>query len=118
MLRTDPRRTPRYPFLASAEVTDTRTANTISQRTTELSRFGCYIDTPNPFPIASKVNITILHQEEKFEAAGRVVYAQKNKGMGVAFDSAKLESAAILEKWLASLSDTSRSGIHVGNAEG
>jgi PilZ domain len=100
---TKERRTPRYPFYASAEVTESSTQTKISARTSELSRFGCYLDMLNPFPIGMSVNIVIRSQEQAFEAQGRVIYSQRNMGMGVAFDAAKLESSEILEKWLEGL---------------
>jgi hypothetical protein len=97
------RRTPRYPFYASAEVTESNTQTKMSARTSEVSRFGCYLDMLNPFPIGMSVNIVIRYQEQAFEARGRVIYSHRNMGMGVTFDSAKLESSELLDKWLETL---------------
>jgi hypothetical protein len=103
-MRTQERRTPRFAFYAAAEVTDVKSQTKMSARTSELSRFGCYVDMLSPFPIGTSVNINIINQGQQFEASGRVVYSQRNMGMGVAFDSAKLESSQILDKWIATLS--------------
>jgi hypothetical protein len=97
------RRTPRYPFYASADIIESTTQTKMNARTSELSRFGCYLDMLNPFPIGMSVNIVIRYQEQAFEAQGRVIYSQRNMGMGVAFDAAKLESSEILDKWLEGL---------------
>ena len=104
-MRTKERRVPRYPFYAGAEIIDTQTETTMSARTSELSRHGCYIDMLNPFPLGMAVKIRIVYQEQTFEASGRVVYSQRNMGMGIAFDTARLESAQILDKWITGLTN-------------
>jgi hypothetical protein len=104
-MRTKERRVPRYPFYAAAEVIDTQSQTKMSARTSELSRHGCYIDMLNPFPLGMTVKIKIVYQEQTFEAKGRVVYSQRNMGMGIAFDTAKLTSAQILDKWITDLTN-------------
>src|SRR5579863_3187674 len=102
-MRTKERRVPRFPFYAAADIVDTKTETKMSARTSELSRHGCYIDMLNPFPLSTPVKIKIVYSEQTFEANGRVVYSQRNMGMGVAFDTARLESAQILDKWIREL---------------
>ena len=51
------RRTTRFPFSASAEVTRLDTNATESTQVNELSLYGCYLDTKVPLPRGSKVNI-------------------------------------------------------------
>jgi hypothetical protein len=100
---SDLRRSPRYPFYASAEITELQTKTGLTARTSELSRHGCYMDMMNPFPLATKVRICITHQDENFEATGTVVYAQPNIGMGVSFEIAQPKDDATIEKWLEAL---------------
>jgi hypothetical protein len=100
---SDLRRSPRYPFYASAEITELQTKTGLTARTSELSRHGCYMDMMNPFPLATKVKIRITHQDENFEATGTVVYAQPNIGMGVSFEVAQPKDEATIEKWLEAL---------------
>ena len=100
---SDLRRSPRYPFYASAEITELQTKTGLTARTSELSRHGCYMDMMNPFPLATKVRICITHQDENFEATGTVVYAQPNIGMGVSFEVAQPKDDATIEKWLEAL---------------
>jgi hypothetical protein len=102
-MRTKERRVPRYPFYAAAEITETKSETKMSARTSELSRHGCYIDMLNPLPLGMSVKVRIVNSEQTFEATGRVVYSQRNMGMGVAFDTARLESAQILDKWIKEL---------------
>lgn len=99
----DCRRSRRYPFYAAAEITELQTKTGVTARTSELSRHGCYMDMMNPFPLATGVKIQIVHQDEKFEANGSVVYAQANMGMGVCFEVVQPKDEAILEKWLQEL---------------
>ena len=100
---SDLRRSPRYPFYASAEITELQTKTGLTARTSELSRHGCYMDMMNPFPLATKVKIRITHRDENFEATGTVVYAQPNIGMGVSFEVAQPKDDATIEKWLEAL---------------
>jgi hypothetical protein len=102
-MHTAERRSARFPFYASAEITEAKSQTKMTARTSELSRHGCYVDMLNPFPIGMFVKIVIVYREQSFEATGRVLYSQRNMGMGVGFDTAKLESVQILEKWLEDL---------------
>jgi hypothetical protein len=97
------RRSPRYPFFASAKIIEQRTGVRLEGRTSELSRHGCYFDMMNPLPIGSIVKVEILNHEKKVEATGRVIYSQSNMGMGVAFDEVGPSDALILENWLLQL---------------
>ena len=45
------RRTPRYMFIASAELLEPKTDVRIATRVSELSIYGCYMDMLNPFPV-------------------------------------------------------------------
>lgn len=99
----DLRRSPRYPFYASAEITELQTKTKITARTSELSRHGCYMDMMNPFPLGTNVSIRITHGEQHFDSPGRVVYSQPNLGMGVAFEDLQAAPDVTLEKWLAEL---------------
>ena len=100
---SDRRRSLRYPFYAAAEITEPQTNTKFKARTSELSRYGCYMDMMNPFPLGTNVTIEITYQEQRFEAAGRVIYAQPNMGMGVAFEALQAAHEATLEKWLGEL---------------
>jgi hypothetical protein len=97
------RRCPRYPFYASAEIVELKTHTRMTTRTSELSRYGCYLDMLNPFPLGTLVIIQILYNEQTFGSAGRVIYSQHNMGMGVAFEEMELPQKQTLEKWLSAL---------------
>lgn len=93
------RRGPRYPFFASAQITELQTKVGMTARTSELSRHGCYMDMLNPLPLGTPVRVQITYQEQTIDTMGRVIYSQSNMGMGVSFDEMKAEAEALLEKW-------------------
>jgi hypothetical protein len=94
------RRSPRYPFIASAELVEQVSEARMSTRVSELGLHGCYLDMMNPFPQGTKVLIKIFTDAEYFESPGTVVYSQHNMGMGVKFEEVKPAFTAVLNKWL------------------
>ncbi len=96
-------RASRYPFAANIELADVRSETLLTARTTNLSLFGCYVDTAEPFPEGTKVSLRITHGGTILAALGRVAHSEPNFGMGLAFTTIEPRSQAILEKWLASL---------------
>ena len=97
------RRSPRYPFIAAIEITEVMTNTLVRARTSELSRYGCYVDTMNPLPLDTMVQISITHEGRVFQAGGRVIYDQLNMGMGVAFLGITSQHQEVLEHWLQEL---------------
>ena len=97
------RRCPRFPFYASAEIVEQETQTRLTTRTSELSRYGCYLDMLNPLPLGTAVKIQILYNQQTFGVTGRVIYSQRNMGMGVAFDGMEAPQEQTLVKWLSAL---------------
>ena len=56
---TERRSGDRQPFTAAAEVVDLGSGARFSTRTTDLGSGGCFVDTIVPFPVDSKVRVTI-----------------------------------------------------------
>src|SRR5260370_26865217 len=94
------RRTPRYSFIASAELIEVRADVRIASRVSELSLHGCYLDMMNPFPQGTDVLVKIAAGDAFFEARAKIVYAQQNMGAGVGFVQVAPDSQAVLERWL------------------
>ncbi len=94
------RRTPRYPFIASAELIEQQADVRIATRVSELSLHGCYLDMMNPFPTATLVLVKIYAGDAFFQAKGKIVYSQPNMGAGVAFLEIAPDSQEVLERWL------------------
>jgi hypothetical protein len=96
----DRRMSERWPFTATAEVTDSTANSRLSGRIADLSRGGCYVDLLNAIPVGSTVTVRIHHAQRQFQARGTVSYVLERMGMGIAFTDVSNESAIILEEWL------------------
>jgi len=94
------RRTPRYPFIATAEVIDQSSRASISTRVSELSLHGCYLDMPNPLPKDTEIHIKIYSEGKFFESTGTVIYSQPNLGVGVTFRAIRPQFLTVLKQWL------------------
>jgi hypothetical protein len=94
------RRTPRYPFIAVAEITDAASGAQLNSQVAELSLNGCYIDMLNTLPVNTKVTLKIFADSECFEATASVIYAHQGLGMGLAFQDVSLKSGVLLRRWL------------------
>ena len=94
------RRSPRYSFVASAELIEERADVRIASRVSELSLHGCYLDMMNPFPTGTMVLVKIAAGDSFFEAKAKIVYSQPNMGAGVAFLHIEPDSQTALERWL------------------
>jgi len=93
----------RCPFVASAEVTELSSETCIAARTSELAVGGCYIETLNPFPEGTLVQVRILRDQGVFETKAKVVYSHSNFGMGLAFNEMAPSQRLLLEDWLAEI---------------
>jgi hypothetical protein len=100
---TELRRSPRYPFFASAEVADAASKSIMKARTSEISRHGCYLDMVNPFFDGTTLSVRIVHEGQALDAAARVIHSTPNIGMGVSFDQIAPDHQPIIEKWLSAL---------------
>ena len=94
------RRSPRYSFIASAELIEEQADVRIASRVSELSLNGCYLDMMNPFPKGTMVLVKISAGEAYFEAKSKIVYSQANMGAGLGFLEVGPQYQAVLERWL------------------
>jgi hypothetical protein len=95
------RRTPRYPFVIDATVTDTHRRVQTKARTITLGLFGCGIETSNPFAQGTSVIIRLSHQGAEVRALGMVAHVRPNLDVGIAFTDIDRKSERILELWIA-----------------
>lgn len=96
---TERRQVPRIPFKATSVVTETGSSQMVVAQTTELSRFGCFVQTVKPYPQGTRVHIEIAEAGTTFVATGLVAYVTED-GMGVVFSMVESESYEVLAKWL------------------
>ncbi|HVS86716.1 MAG TPA: PilZ domain-containing protein [Candidatus Acidoferrum sp.] len=101
MVEQDRRLSPRYSFIASAELVEAKSGTAIVTRVSELSLHGCYLDMLNPFPVSTIVLIKISSKTDSFQAKGRIVYVHPGIGAGAIFLDISPQSQAVLQRWLA-----------------
>jgi hypothetical protein len=94
------RREPRIPFIASAEVLAQNVGSRLQARISDLSVSGCYVDTINPLPDGTSVQVKIFNNSQLFEAPATVVYSHTHLGMGLAFREVQSNSQNVLQNWL------------------
>ena len=95
------RKSPRFPFIASAQVIETRTEARLQARTSDISRDGCYLDMLNPLPKGTRLKINVIHHNQQLDAVGHVVHSELNVGMGVQFE--EIGQRSVMDAWLAEL---------------
>ncbi len=96
----DRRRSYRVPFIADVELFDESSGSRMSTRISDLSLNGCYVDTINPLPDGSCVQLRIMAQSRSFNSPATVVFSHTHLGMGLEFREVSLTSAAVLNSWL------------------
>jgi hypothetical protein len=99
-VKIEQRRTPRFTFIATAELIEEKTDVRIATRVSELSLHGCYLDMMNPFPQNTLVLVKIFAGDDFFQAKGKIIYVQPNLGAGVSFLEIEPQHLPILQRWL------------------
>lgn len=90
----------RYSFVAAVELTDTQSEATIQGRTSDLSLYGCRVESRKPFARGTKVSMRITHRSANFVALGKVSYTKSEGEMGIVFTRIEPNNQLILEKWV------------------
>jgi PilZ domain len=97
------RRNPRFAFIAEVQVLEPRWKTAITARTSDLSLGGCYVDTINPFPPSTLVNLRLRKWDRTFDAQAMVIYSTPGMGMGMEFLAVNQEQREVLEGWIREL---------------
>jgi hypothetical protein len=92
---------PRYSVLGLAKFVGSADTMCIEGRMTEISRQGCYVNTPNTLPLNSVLRLVISRDEDTFTTNGKVIYIHDGIGMGVVFVDSTEDQLQILNGWLA-----------------
>ena len=94
------RRTPRFPFIASAEILEKGASASSSARVTELSLYGCFVETPSPLEKGVQFLLKVYSEGKYFESQGAVLCSQEGQGMGVGFQNVNPHYLTVLKLWL------------------
>ena len=95
----------RYPFVAKIELTELQSETRSSEQTSDLSLFGCSVNTTKSLPTGTALWLKITHQGASFEALGRVASIRPGAGIGILFSKVEEREQSVLEKWIAELRD-------------
>jgi len=101
-MKVEQHRAVRHKFVARVEVVDIDSERQIAARTSNVSIFGCFIETEVPLPRGTKIRMRITYRGSTFAALGQVTNS-RSTGMGVKFDKIEPAQQQILENWLAQL---------------
>jgi hypothetical protein len=72
---------------------------------TDLSLGGCYLDLSSPFPVSTRVTLSMRAAGVELRTEGVVRIMHPDKGMGVEFTQTTAEHRALLEKFLSLLTE-------------
>jgi hypothetical protein len=97
------RKAPRYGMVAIVELTDPEDSKLVSGRVTQISRTGCYVESPKTLPVGTLLKVIIFRDQRTFVAKANVIHVQEQVGMGVAFLEPAQDQLAILDRWLTEL---------------
>jgi hypothetical protein len=104
------RRVSRYPFAAPAAVIP-ESGEPLGGNVTELSLYGCYLDSGAPLAPRTRVLVKIFAANGGyFEAEATVIYSNPSLGMGLVFRQVKPDFLVVLRQWLLKAMQQSQAG--------
>lgn len=104
--RGERRKAPRYGLVAIAELADPEDARLLSGKVTQISRNGCYVESPKTFPVGTSLKVIISREERTFVAKANIIHVHEGMGMGLAFLDPPEDQLRIVDSWLAELPST------------
>jgi hypothetical protein len=90
----------RHALVVNAEAEDLSARIKLPSRVSDLSVYGCYLDTLNPFPAGTRMRIRLWKENENFVSFAVVIYSHDSMGMGVAFTDVPPAAQETLQNWL------------------
>jgi hypothetical protein len=72
----------------------------LNARTSDVRSKGCWVDRLNPMSQGTQIRLRLAHNDEIFEAVGRVVYVSPGLSMRIIFETVTPEQQAGLGHWL------------------
>jgi hypothetical protein len=79
-------RSPRYPFIAIAEIIHPESGGILGSRVAKINLNGCYVDTSKTIPAGSKVVIKILLNRNVSRPLQRLYMRIPIQGWGLRFE--------------------------------
>ena len=72
----------------------------VAARVTELSLYGCYVETSSPLRKGAHAVLKVYSDGKYFESQGTVLYSQPGLGMGMGFLNVNPHYLPVLKRWL------------------
>lgn len=94
------RTTPRFSFIAEAEVIGPLDGTRVIARVSELSSRGCYVDTVHAFPLGTELRFRMRYGCSTCDVPGKVIYTHSGYGIGVLFGDIARNQRITLDAWL------------------
>jgi PilZ domain len=90
----------RQPFTSAAIVISAHAQMRLQARCADLSLNGCYLDSMNPYPVGTLVQLRLNKEEKTFAAVAGVRSSHPGMGMGLAFQELPPEQMLLIADWL------------------
>jgi PilZ domain len=90
----------RYPFAADAELLDAETGVATTGVTSDLSIGGTFVCASKPFPLGSRIRVTLTRKEQVVEALAVVRIVKPRIGMGIEFLDVEAPFDQTLFRWI------------------
>jgi hypothetical protein len=94
---------PSYPFCAEAEITDLASQTQLKMPINKLSLFGCDLSACHGLQQGANVRMKLAYDGVEISVLGKVVCAQPELAMGVAFTTVEARDERVLCGWIAKL---------------
>ena len=86
-------------LVADAEVLDQHSGTSIKATSSDVSLGGCYLETQQPMPVSTAVQLKMSYNESSLTVFGDVVRCDPGKGMAVRFRALQHNQTAKLKGW-------------------
>jgi hypothetical protein len=90
----------RFPFAADVEIIDMESGARAVGVTSDISLGGCFVCTSKPFPVATRVRITLTRKAQRIEALAVVRILKPRIGMGIEFIDVEGAYQELLCRWI------------------
>jgi hypothetical protein len=97
------RRAPRYQLVAEAEIISPLSEVCLGAQTSDLSLFGCFMNTNFSLPLGTEIRLRLKHEQITLITSGVVARSEPSMGFGVSFTNMKEAQRILLQRWLQEL---------------
>ena len=93
----------RYPFASDVELLDLESRAKAAGVTSDISMGGAFVCTSRPFPLNTRIRITLTRKDQSVQALAVVRIVKPRIGMGVEFIDVEAPYQGLLSRWVEQL---------------